>query len=468
MVKMLLKVAVCITLISQIHAIVPRPGTPLQLHEDFGKKRTNVGRLITYKDDGSVGTCTVTLIGQVNGVGIALTAAHCVNDYGKAAEEGRIPKCPAREVSFAAEHTDEDPHKVPVIGTHAFSRFINNTELFRGDLAVVYLDLSQHPGLSNIKVDDAFSEDDLDIPLAEVVGYGLTKLFLKTNKPEEKDISETQLGRTLEVVGYGQKHFLDGDSTVRRSMATSATLQQIGHKGNSETDLMMLLDSSETVSMPGYPPVGKSPAQGDSGGPVIDLSKEHIVGVVSFATTDSGKSLVYALPVQPYLDWIDDQLKQLEGMVVTPTETTALMSNPQHWSTPGALGFCGYYGEMHKVAKLETPGQKVVADTHLTPYTVVLNADNTTLSTKGGGRKVSILDCRGKNTSLTAKDAASTLTTNVMNVSAPTQIGVPLHVERTLAITKTVLDSKKKLRISDGGVIHIGKKQHSQNSPSNF
>ncbi len=424
-------------------------GTSIELYEDAGKLHTNVGRLITsHAGEDRVSTCTVTLIGMRGEIGIALTAAHCIDEYNRTFNQnGVIPKCSSREVSFASEDTETDPHRVPVLGSHAVGRFIDNPGLFIGDVGVVFLDLSKYSlGIKALSLDPEFSEDDNHL-LAEIVGYGQTLL----NSSDER-------GANLEVVGYGQQHLLDGlEATKRRAMSTEGKLSR-----RKDGELLMYLSSDTAINNQGCAPVGKGPAKGDSGGPIIDIDKKHIVGVVSYAILDSGKSSAFALPIYPYQAWIQEQItKGSQSFLFRPAQSQAFLSRADSWEGGRVPGdWCSPYGESHSMVFLRS-GHELVLDTDVPPHIVRFNGERSGLKIDANARHLNTVEVEteARISSYFAEEGSLTLENLLLRDRAKVEIDSSLHIESQLYVGRGVrLDLAKKntdLKLSMDGKIVV-------------
>ena len=294
-------------MISPTVGIVPKPGVALEKYTTPAEKMNSIGRLIVHGKKNS--SCSSALIGIDGDIGIVLTAGHCA----ELTPEEAVTKCRYQTISFASKNTDTDSQQMPIIGRFALGKYIEGSEDLTYDLGLVFIDL--------------------------------TDLVINPT-PQRVQLDPTAISKTslVQVAGYGKTSPLDDlAAPQRRIMSTQAFRTQKQNR-----DLILLDETAiENESLP--IPVGDHPAEGDSGGPIIDAKTGAIIGVVSHK---SGGEF-YSEPLYSHADWLRAQIKNAGRYFVFKQMKSGLLSDNTTWSgNRKPQQFKNAYGEINPIIEI--------------------------------------------------------------------------------------------------------------------
>jgi V8-like Glu-specific endopeptidase len=302
--------AIIFLLNSITHAIVPNLGIKLEKYQEpaSDKRFDAVGRIWFGNR-----LCTGTLIDVQDGIGLVLTAGHCMN-Y---AETNKLVKCGVNRTAGKTNPEDEskifftpfsnikDPNitLLPIIGWNLFQSYMDrSTKDGEFDLAVYFVDMKGH-SITPIPVSNK-SEAKYKNALADVVGYGRT-----ISDPKQED----------PAVGTHRRVF-------RGTFSSGVTPRR--------KEPVLLLNTKDTQAgwenspqNPLHIPPGKT-APGDSGGPVIAVDTGEIIGVTSRAI-ESEEVYSYE-PINT--QWLSNQLKFFKEWKATSKKDGNLMDH-ETWNS---------------------------------------------------------------------------------------------------------------------------------------
>ncbi|MBH1989633.1 MAG: trypsin-like serine protease [Alphaproteobacteria bacterium] len=289
--------------------IVPKPGVALEKYTKPAEKMNNIGRLVVHGEKTS--SCSSTLIGIDGDIGIVLTAGHCA----ELTSEEIVTKCRYQTLSFASQNTDTDSEKMPIIGRFALGKYIEGSKKdLSYDLGLVFVDLNDlavKPTPQHMLLD---STTILKKSLVQVAGYGKTSPQDDLVAPQRR-IMSTQAFRT-------QEHNHD----------------------------ILLLDEAEIENEALSIPVGDHPAEGDSGGPIMDAATGAIIGVVSH--TSGGE--FYSEPLYSHADWLLTQIKNAGRYFVFKLNKSGNLSDKTIWNdNRKPQKFRNAYGEINPIVEID-------------------------------------------------------------------------------------------------------------------
>jgi hypothetical protein len=295
-----------------IFAIVPKPGTAIEKYSKPAEELNNIGRLIVNGEK-KTSSCSSTLIGIDGDVGIILTAGHCA----ELTREESVKKCRFQTISFAPNKTDSDPQQMPVVGRFALGKYIESSVKLAYDLGIVFVDLKDSFARALPKLIQLDSKKILPKSVVQVVGYG------RTSETAEEKAAPPQ----------------------RRAMSTQAFRTK-----DQDRDLL-LLDETEIENQSMLIPVGDHPAEGDSGGPIIDAISGEIIGVVSHRSPTNS---FYSEPLYPHAEWLLAQIKNASRYLVFKPKKSGNMSENSTW-TEGRrpIQFKNAYGEFNPTLEID-------------------------------------------------------------------------------------------------------------------
>ncbi|MDP3641501.1 MAG: trypsin-like serine protease, partial [Alphaproteobacteria bacterium] len=347
--------------------IVPKPGIALEKYTKPAEQMNNIGRLIVHGKKTS--SCSSTLIGIDGDVGIVLTAGHC----SELTSEETVKKCRYQTMSFASKNTDTDPHKIPIIGRFSLGKYIEGSEALAYDLGLVFVDLK-----------------DLTVK--------------PTPQRIQLDLSAISKKSLVHVVGYGKTSFQDDlASPQRRIMSTQALLTQ------QHTRDVLLLDEAEIENESLPIPVGDHPAEGDSGGPIMDAKTGAIIGVVSHK---SGNDF-YSEPLYAHAEWLLAQIKNASLYFVFSLQKSGNLSDKTIWiNNRKPQKFRNAYGEINPIIEIDR-GHTLALDDPLSLYAINLVGQGGTIEVQSN-RSLEVL--RAYAPTVISSPTSETLTVDDANI----------------------------------------------------
>lgn len=399
-------------------AIVAKRGTAIEKYAELAKGINNVGRLIVTGGK-KTSSCSSTLIGVDGDIGIVLTAGHCA----ELTPEESVKKCRHQTISFAPNKTDSDPKQMPVIGRIALGKYIESNVKLAFDLGIVFIDMKDaniQPSPKRIQVDPSKISPK---SIVQVVGYGRTgEQEHEKTAPPQRRIMSTQAFRT-------QEHNRD----------------------------LLLLDEAEIENLPMSIPVGDRPAEGDSGGPIIDAETDAIIGVVSHKSSTNN---FYSEPLYPHAEWLMAQIKNAGRYFVFTPKKSGNMSDQSTWSGGRRpIQFKNAYGEINPIVEISN-NTTLWLDDNLSIYAIKMGKKGGTLNLLED-QSVEVLRINAPTViqSITSK----TLTVDDVSIdtSADVSIQTQLRILHTLRIQKgTEIDMQKDnptrgLTLVDKGNINV-------------
>lgn len=384
--------ALIIWMIQPTFSIVPKPGIALENYTKPAEKMNNIGRLTVRGK--KVSSCSSTLVGIDGNIGIVLTAGHCAD----LTPQEVVTKCRYQTLSFAPKNTDTDPQKIPIIGRFALGKYIEDSDKdLAYDLGLVFVDLK-----------------DLAVnPLPQRMQLNLSAISQKS---------------LVQVVGYGKTSFQDNlAAPQRRIMSTQAVLtKQHNHD-------VILLDETE-IERESLPiPVGDHPAEGDSGGPIIDANTGAIIGVVSHK---SGNEF-YSEPLYSHAEWLLAQIKNVNRYFKFKQKKSGNLSDKTIWTdNRKPQKFRNAYGEINPIIEIDR-GHILTLDDPFGLYAInVIGQGGTIEVERDQSAEVLRIDAPTVITSPTSKR----LTVDAANVGASDlSIQTQLRVLHTLRIQHNVI-----------------------------
>lgn len=320
-----------------LFAIVPKRGIAIEKYAKPAEGLNNIGRLIVNGIK-KTSSCSSTLIGIDGDVGIILTAGHCA----ELTREESVKKCRFQTISFAPNKTDSDPQQLPIIGRFALGKYIEASVKLAYDLGIVFVDL----------------KDSILSTLPKPIQLDSTKISPKS---------------IVQVVGYGRTSQTEEEKTAppqRRVMSTQAFRTK-----DQDRDLL-LLDEAEIENQSMLIPVGDHPAEGDSGGPIIDATTGKIIGVVSHKSTSNN---FYSEPLYPHAAWLLAQIKNASRYLVFRPKQSGNMSDKTTWSEGRRpVQFRNAYGEINPTVEIDGK-TKISFDDDLSIYAINMVGQGGTL-----------------------------------------------------------------------------------------
>lgn len=419
--------------ICPVLGIVPKPGVPISAYEKPAKTMNNIGHLLTQGQ--KLSSCSATLIGQDGNIGIVLTAGHCVS-----LSESEMPeKCRYQTVSFSPDNPLNHPEKFPVVGRMPLSKFIDSSTNYEMDVGVAFIDMS-----------------DMII--------GITPRQILLDRTQTSDTS------IVHVAGYGKTSFLDDlTNPKRRVMSTQAIRTK---KNNHE---MLLLDETAIEDHKTPIPIGDHPAEGDSGGPIIDINSGAVIGVVSHKEGES----FYSEPLYQHAEWLLKQMKQASSYFVFNIRKSGKASDSTTWkSGRKPIKFKNAYGEINPIISLG--GQQTLSlDADINPYAIHIVDEGGTLDIDSGIRHVEVL--RAKAPSIIESKKPGTLIVDTLKVESSDvlirtnlQVLYQLHVKHGIVLDIQKENPNRGITLVENGNLKIEgtlKTHHirflSHSSPSN-
>lgn len=351
-----------------VKAIVPKQGISIERYEAPAASMNNIGHLMVLGK--KISSCSATLVGVDGNIGVVLTAGHCA-DF--TAEEAAV-KCRHKTISFSSSDTYEDNQKLPIIGRYALSEYIDASLDYEYDIGVIFIDMSDYNG---------------------------------TITPKPIQLKKNFTSSIVHVVGYGKSESSDSlKRPKRRVMSTQALpVQKNGHN-------MLLLDEEGIKDMSIAIPVGDHPAEGDSGGPVIDPDTEEIIGVVSHKQGNN----VYSEPVYEHIEWLLEQMRYAGRYFIFHLRKSGKFSQVDTWAETKPNKFKNAYGEINPIVLLK--GQKsLTLDENPSIYAINLINDGGAVITEGGLRYVEMIRADAPATLTSTK--GGTLVTDEFKVGNP-------------------------------------------------
>jgi hypothetical protein len=315
---------IILLLASPVFGIVPKPDIAIERYEKPAIKMNHIGHLIMEGE--KINTCSAALIGADGNIGVVLTAGHCVEIQANP----ELTKCRDKTISFSPYNTYVDPQQLPIIGQYALSNYIDKSKMYEYDLGLVFVDLT-----------------DINLNI----------------QPAQLQLSKEKINalRLVQVAGYGKTNKADAlDAPKRRIMSTNAMLVT---KNDHE---MLLLDDSPNQSTLSTIPIGQHPAEGDSGGPIIDPDSGAVIGVVSHK---SG-ALYYSEPLYEHAEWLLAQLHYADRYFVFKPRQSGNFSSSTTWSGEHIpIRFKNHYGEINPIVVID--GKKTLTlDNEANPYAI--------------------------------------------------------------------------------------------------
>ncbi|MDP3935463.1 MAG: trypsin-like serine protease, partial [Alphaproteobacteria bacterium] len=166
--------------------------------------------------------------------------------------------------------------------------------------------------------------------------------------PQRMQLDPTAISKKslVQVVGYGKTSFIDDlAEPQRRIMSTQAFRTQ---KQNRD---LILLDESEIENNELSIPVGDHPAEGDSGGPIIDSTTGAIIGVVSHK---SGNEF-YSEPLYSHAEWLLAQIKNASRYFIFKPKKSGKLSDKTIWNGHRKpQKFRNAYGEINPIIEIDS------------------------------------------------------------------------------------------------------------------
>lgn len=394
--------------------IVPKPGVALEKYTTPAEKMNNIGRLIVHGKKTS--SCSSTLIGIDGDIGIVLTAGHCA----ELTSGEVVTKCRYQTLSFEPKNTDTDSQQVPIIGRFALGKYIegNHNDLSY-DLGLVFVDL----------------KDLAETPMPKSIQLNPAAISKKS---------------LVQVVGYGKTSFSDDLSAPqRRIMSTQAFLTQ---KQNRE---LILLDETEIENDNLPIPAGDHPAEGDSGGPIIDANSGAIIGVVSH---QSGNDY-YSEPLYSHADWLIAQIKNAGRYFIFRQKKSGNLSDKTTWEDARKpQKFRNAYGEINPIIEIDRR-HTLTLDDPFSLYAINMVGEGGTIDIQ---REQSAEVLRVLAPTVITSSSAKTFTVDDVNVgtsdlSIQTQLRVlhTLHIQKNVVMDVQQEDPSRGLTLVNQGNINI-------------
>jgi hypothetical protein len=398
-------------------AIVPKPGVAIEKYAKPAEGLNNIGRLMVNGAK-KTSSCSSALIGIDGDVGIILTAGHCA----ELTPEESVKKCRNQTISFAPSKTDLDQQKMPIIGRFALGKYIEGSNNLAYDLGIVFIDMKDITLSLSPKRIQLDSKKILNKTLVQVVGYGRTSEEEKEKTaPPQRRIMSTQAFRT-------QEHSRD----------------------------VLLLDEAEIENQSMLIPVGDHPAEGDSGGPIIDATTGEIIGVVSHK---SNTNEFYSEPLYPHAEWLLAQIRNAENYFVFRPKKSGNMSDNSTWTGKRRpVQFKNPYGEINPI--VEIGGNIILAfDDELSMYAINMVG-------KGGAinllKDQSVEVLRIHAPTVIQSPTLKTLTVDdvsvdTSNITLQTKLRVlhTLHIRQGIEMDAQKDDPSRGLILVDNGMINI-------------
>lgn len=315
--KYILILSLALGIKHNLFAIVAKHGVAIEKYAKLAENINNVGRLMSkgsvVKGEIKTSSCSSTFIGKQGNIGIILTAGHCA----ELTSEETVKKCRHQTISFAPNKTDSDPQQLTVIGRFALGKYIESSTDLAYDLGIVFVhleDATKSPTPQRIQLEAA---NVLPKSLVQVVGYG------RTSEKEEEKTTPPQ----------------------RRIMSTQA------FRTKEQSRDVLLLDESGIENQPLTIPVGDHPAEGDSGGPIIDAATGAVIGVVSHR---SSTNEFYSEPLYPHAKWIITQMNNAARYLVFKPKKSGSASDRTTWSEGRRpIQFKNNYGEINPIIEID-------------------------------------------------------------------------------------------------------------------
>ncbi len=394
--------------------IVPKPGVTLEKYTKPAEKMNNIGRLIVHGKKTS--SCSSTLIGIDGDVGIVLTAGHCA----ELTSEEIVTKCRYQSVSFSSKDTDTDSQKTPIIGRFALGKYIEDSDNdLAYDLGLVFVDLK-----------------DLNVK--------------PTPQRMQLDLAAISKKSLVHVIGYGKTSFQDDlAAPQRRIMSTQAALTQ------KHSHTLLLLDETE-IENESFPiPVGDHPAEGDSGGPIMDATTGAIIGVVSHK---SGNEF-YSEPLYSHADWLLAQIKNASRYFVFKLKKSGTLSDKAIWDgTRKPQKFKNAYGEINPIIEIDS-GYTLTLDDPFSLYAINVVGQGGTIDIQ---REQSAEVLRAYAPTVITSPTSQTLTVDAVSIrtsdlSIQTQLRVlhTLHIQQEALMDVQQEDPSRGLTLVERGNVKV-------------
>lgn len=393
--------------------IVPKPGVALEKYTKPAEKLNNIGRLIVRGKKTS--SCSSTLIGVDGNIGVVLTAGHCA----ELVPEEAVTKCRYQTISFAPKNTDADSQQMPIIGRFALGKYIEGSDDLAYDLGLVFVDLKDiatTPRPQRIQLDPTATSKK---SLVHVAGYGKTGLHDELAAPQ------------------------------RRIMSTQA------FRTKKQDRELILLDESEIENETLAIPAGDHPAEGDSGGPIMDASTGAIIGVVSHKIGGE----FYSEPLYSHADWLLAQIKNVSRYFVFKLKKSGTISDKTIWDdNRKPQKFKNAYGEINPIIEIDRQ-HTLTLDDPFSLYAINMVGQGGTIDVQQD-QSAEVLRVLAPTmiTSATSK----TLTVDDVNIgTSDLSIQTPLRVLHTLHIQRGIVmdiqqeDPFKGLTLVERGNVNI-------------
>jgi hypothetical protein len=392
-------------------AIVPKPGIAITQYEDPARAMNNIAQLSIQGQ--KISRCSATLIGVDGNIGVVLTAGHCV----ALSQEETPEKCRHQTISFSPNPLN-DPQPFSVIGRYALDDYVESVTSLQGDLGLVFIDMT-------------------DIR----VGFNPRQILL--TPPPTTNI--------VQVAGYGKTGILDNlSSPQRRVMSTQATLV------NKDGHPLLMLDEDAIEGQPLVIPVGDHPAEGDSGGPIIDPATGAVVGVVSH--TD-GRSF-YSEPLYRHAEWLLEQLRQASRYFVFKTRKSGTFSDKTTWQGERIpVSFKNEHGAIHTIVEINDQ-HTIVLDKDANPYAVNLVNNGGTVDIQSGIRYIEVLRAYAPSTIKTSTNGALVtdefkVGNSEVSIQTKLQILYQLHVQKGVIFNVQKDDPTRGITLIENGKVRV-------------
>jgi hypothetical protein len=270
----------------------------------------------------------------------------------------------------------------------------------------------------------------------------------------------------VQVVGYGKTSLLDDIAAPqRRIMSTQAF-----RKKEQNRDLILLDETEiENESLP--IPVGDHPAEGDSGGPIIDAKTGAIIGVVSHK---SGNEF-YSEPLYSHADWLLSQIKNAGRYFVFKQKKSGTLSDKTIWNdNRKPQQFKNAYGAINPIIEIDSRFTLTLDDPS-SLYAINLVGQGGTIDVQA---EQSMEVLRAYAPTVITSPTSKTLTVDDVSIgTSDLSIQTQLRVLHTLEIQKGIVmdvqqeDPSKGLTLVERGNVKIEgtlKTHHVNFAPSNL
>lgn len=397
-----------VLLLGEVVGIVPKRQTPIEAYERPAAGLNNIGELFLQGSQKT--SCTATFVGQEGGVGVLLTAGHCVD----VEDQKVLAKCSNIKLSFAPKNPTQEEEMFTVIGRYALSEYIDRSPDYEFDIGVVFIDMTN--------ASERIAEHPIKLTPVETLGA---------------------LG-VVQVVGYGRTGMLDSSEiSIRRIMSTHARLEE----KNNHT--LIAMDETPIENQKLEIPIGDAAAEGDSGGPILDAETKEILGVVSHRNGEK----FYSEPLFYHADWVHLQIKAARDMFVFTPHDEGRLSSASTWvQKKRPLRFRNAYGEVNPLILVRS-GQRVFLDDDLDIFGVSFKEKGGDLMAEGGERFV-------EHVNIAAPARVGSIGNGSLAVDVLDLAHKEVEMEGQLRVLSTLnclsgVTLEKSLRLIQSGVINV-------------